>query len=66
MQAIRIPQEQWGRVWRELVAAGPVSRLSREPVYLVSERQVRLLRKKKLPFEVVPLTDGHRPDGNNG
>jgi hypothetical protein len=61
MPAIRIPPEQWGRVWRVLVASGPVSRISQEPVYLVSNQQVRLLRRKKLPFEVIPPPDGQRP-----
>jgi hypothetical protein len=51
MPIIRIPPEHWGKVWRTLVASGPISRLSQEPVYLVSERQVRLLRRKRLPFE---------------
>jgi hypothetical protein len=66
MQAIRIPAEQWGKVWRVLVASGPISRLSQEPVYLVSERQIRLLRRKKLPFELVPPADGRRAGGPNG
>lgn len=66
MQAIRIPQEQWGKVWRVLVAAGPISRLSQEPVYLVSDRHIRLLRRKKLPFELIPPSDGHRTDSSHG
>jgi hypothetical protein len=57
MPAIRIPQEHWGKVWRALVAAGPISRVGPDPVYLVSEEQLRLLRRKKLPFEVVPPPD---------
>jgi hypothetical protein len=58
MKAIRIPADRWGPVWRALVASGPISRLSADPVYLVSDRQVRLLRRKKLPFEVVTDGDG--------
>jgi hypothetical protein len=58
MQAIRIPDEQWGTVWRELIAAGPISCIGPPPVYVVSERQVRLLRRKKLPFEIVTLPNG--------
>jgi len=61
MQSIRIPADQWGRVWRALVASGPISRISEEPMYLVSDRQVRLLRRKNLPFERVVFqssTDG--------
>jgi hypothetical protein len=39
MPTIRIPQEQWGKVWRALVAAGPVARMTQEPVYQVREEQ---------------------------
>jgi hypothetical protein len=53
MPAIRIPEEHWGKVWRVLVASGPISRVSLQPVYYVSEEQVRLLRRKKLPFKLV-------------
>ena len=60
MQAIRIPEQQWGKVWRALVASGPISCIGPERIYLVSDRQVRLLRRKKLPFEIVPLPDGHQ------
>jgi hypothetical protein len=66
MQAIRIPAEQWGKVWRVLVASGPISRLSQEPIYLVSERQIRLLRRKRLPFKLVPPSDGQREGPTNG
>jgi hypothetical protein len=65
MQAIRIPEAQWGTVWRALVAAGPVSRISQEPIYIVSDRQIRLLRRKKLPFEFVLLPDGRKPGPNH-
>ena len=61
MTTIRIAPEHWGLVWRALVASGPVSRLSEESVYLVSEEQVRLLRRKKLPFEVVTSANGSGP-----
>jgi hypothetical protein len=60
MQAIRIPDEQWGPVWRALVASGPISCIGPEPIYLVSDRQVRLLRRKNLPFEIVPPPDGRK------
>jgi hypothetical protein len=66
MRAIRIPSQQWGKVWRVLVASGPISRISQEPVYLVSERQIRLLRRKKLPFEVVAAADGRRAGRDHG
>jgi hypothetical protein len=61
MVTIRIPPEHWGRVWRALVAAGPVSRVSDEPVYVVSEEQVSMLRREKLPFELVPSPNGQTP-----
>ncbi|HMC64345.1 MAG TPA: hypothetical protein VKI65_05345 [Gemmataceae bacterium] len=65
MQAIRIPDEQWGKVWRTLVAAGPLSCIGPPPIYLVSDRQLRLLRRKKLPFEIVPLPDGRKAGRNH-
>ena len=65
MPVIRIPEEHWGKVWRVLVAAGPISRLSEEPVYAVSENQVKLLRRKKLPFELVDLPNSKKPDSNH-
>jgi hypothetical protein len=66
MPAIRIPDAHWGQVWRTLVASGPISRISQEPIYLVSEQQVRLLRRKKLPFELVPPADGHQTGPTHG
>ena len=39
MKTIRIPEAEWGKVWRVLVASGPITRLSQDPVYLVSERK---------------------------
>ncbi len=59
MPKIRIPSENWGQVWRALVASGPISRISDEPVYVVTEQQLRVLRRKKLPFEVL----GESPNG---
>jgi hypothetical protein len=66
MQAIRIEKESWGKVWRTLVASGPISRLGQEPVYLVSDQQVRLLEKKKLPFKIVPLANGQLSEDGHG
>jgi hypothetical protein len=63
---IRIPQEHWGKVWRALVASGPISRLSDEPVYQVSDEQLRLLRRKKLPFELVVPANDRRVDEAHG
>jgi hypothetical protein len=61
MPAIRIPEDHWGKVWRALVASGPTGCIGPDRIYLVSERQVQMLRRKKLPFEIVPL-----PNGVNG
>jgi hypothetical protein len=58
MATIRIPQDRWAEVWFALVASGPVSRVSQEPVYVVSDRQVKMLRRRKLPFEVIPDSNG--------
>jgi hypothetical protein len=66
MLTIRIPPEHWGKVWRTLVASGPVSRISQEPVYLVSDRQFRLLRRKKLPFELVAPPAGRSAAQRHG
>jgi hypothetical protein len=65
VQAIRIPAEHWGKVWRALVASGPISRISQEPVYMVSDRQIQMLRRKKLPFEIVPLPDNRKAGPNH-
>jgi hypothetical protein len=65
MQAIRIPDDQWGKIWRLLVASGPVFCTGPEPVYVVTNRQVRLLRRKKLPFEVVALPNGSKASRNH-
>jgi hypothetical protein len=47
------------------VAAGPVSRISAEHEYLVSDEQARLLRKKKLPFEVIAAANGRDKSDRN-
>ena len=66
MHWIRIPDEHWGQVWRALVAAGPVSRVSTEPVYVVTDEQLRLLRRKKLRFELLPPANGRAPGQRDG
>lgn len=65
MQAIRIPDEHWGKVWRALVASGPTSCIGPERIYVVSDQQVRMLRRKKLPFEIVSLPDGRKATRNH-
>ena len=53
MPRIRIPQEHWGEVWTALVEVGAVSRVSVEPIYLVSKKHIGVLQEKNLPFEFV-------------
>jgi hypothetical protein len=66
MQVIRIPQEHWGEVWGALVASGPISRVSQEPIYVVSDRQIRLLRRKKLSFQLLGPAQTYFKDEKNG
>jgi len=49
-----------GPIWRALVAAGPVARISEEPICLVTDDQIGLLRRKKLPFELMAPPNGFR------
>jgi hypothetical protein len=65
MPTIRIPEAKWGEVWRALVASGPISRISQDPVYVVSDGQLRLLKRKRLPFTLVS-PNSHDPVANNG
>ena len=58
MPVIRIPEEHWWKVWRFLIEHGPISRISQDPIYVVSKRQVRLLRTKKMPFEEIKAING--------
>ena len=53
MRLVRIPEKQWGKVWTALIETGPISRFTKEPIYLVSDHHVRMLRRKKLPFKLV-------------
>ena len=66
MPIIRIPEAQWETVWRALVASGPISRISQELVYSVSDQQIRLLRRKKLPFDLVAPANGTKAGPKNG
>jgi hypothetical protein len=59
VQAIRIPDEHWGKVWRALIGTGrPLGSIGPPRTYLVDEHQLRMLRRKRLPFEIVPLPNG--------
>jgi hypothetical protein len=49
MQFIRIAEKDWETVWWELVSSGPISRVTKDHVYAISDRQRRMLEKKELP-----------------
>jgi hypothetical protein len=66
MPVIRIPRTPEDKVWRTLVASGPISRISMDPIYIVSDEQIRLLRRKKLPFEVIPPPDNNKTVRKHG
>ena len=53
MPKIRIPKEHWSEVWMALVEVGAISRVSVEPIYLVSKKHINVLQEKNLPFEFV-------------
>jgi hypothetical protein len=58
MPVIRIPEADRGKVWRALVASGPISRLSTDPVYAVTDQQIQLLQRENLPFEIIDSLNG--------
>jgi hypothetical protein len=66
MPTIRIPEKHWAKIWDVLVASGPISRFTKEPIYIVSERQIRLLRRKKLPFQLVEPVNGRGKGQSDG
>ncbi len=53
MIKVRIPRETWHQVWKSLLQEGAVTRVSKDYVYLVSDRHVQILKEKQLPFEVI-------------
>lgn len=53
MPVIKLPEEHWGKAWRLLIQEGGTTRTSKEHVYIVSDRQIKLLLEKQLPFEVL-------------
>jgi hypothetical protein len=59
MPAIRIPVAHWGKVWRFLIATGPIGRTNKdEPIYHITDQQLLLLRKSKMPFELLTPKNG--------
>src|SRR5438128_3996847 len=65
MPTIRIPDEHWGKVWRALVAAGPISCVGKDPIYFISESHLRMLRRKKLPFQLISPPNGRSHSTNH-
>ena len=59
MPVIKLPETDWGEVWRLLIQEGGTTRISKDHVYIVSGRQIELLQDKQLPFEVVDESDRH-------
>jgi hypothetical protein len=55
---IRIPEEQWGEIWRVLIQVGPITCVDKDLTYVVSPAHLDLLKDLGLPFETVekPLT----------
>lgn len=58
MSLIRIPEEQWGEIWRILIQVGPITCVDKDLTYVVSPAHIEVLTEKGLPFEKVekPLT----------
>ncbi len=53
MPVIKLPKDHWGKAWRLLIQEGGTTRISKDHVYLVSDRQIKLLQEKQLLFEVL-------------
>ena len=57
MPAIRIPKENWGKVWHALLDIGELHRIppEDEKVYIVSDKYIEHLKAQNLPYEEVSL-----------
>jgi len=57
MPAIRIPKENWGKIWRALLDIGEIHRIppEDEKVYIVSDKHIEHLKARNLPYEEVSL-----------
>ena len=53
MIKVKIPRETWHKAWKLLLQEGPVTRVSKDYVYLISDRHLQILREKQLPFEEI-------------
>ena len=50
MRKIKIPDGHWGKVWRTLIQEGPITQVTKDHVYLVSEHHIHVLNEKQLPY----------------
>ena len=50
MRKIKIPDEHWGKVWKTLIQEGPITQVTKDQVYIVSEHHIRVLNEKQLPY----------------
>ena len=53
MTKIKIPRKTWHKIWKSLLQEGPVTRVSKDYVYLISDRHLQILKEKQLPFEEI-------------
>ena len=54
--AIKLPKGEWGNFWKALIACGePVSCIEDGATYLISHRQLKILKQKGINFEEVSL-----------
>ena len=57
MPIIRIPKEHWETIWETLGQVGPIHRVSKDYLYVVSEKHIEILKEKNLPFVLVKELD---------
>ena len=48
MIKVKIPRETWHKA---LLQEGPVTRVSKDYIYLISDQHLQILEEKQLPFE---------------
>ena len=61
MPTIRIPKEHWEKVWETLGQVGPIHRISKDYLYVVSEKHLEVLKEKNLPYNL----EGENPRNAN-
>ena len=56
MIKVKIPRETWHKTWKSLLQEGPITRVSKDYIYLISDRHLQiLLEEKQLPFEEIDV-----------